>query len=80
MPSDRAGWVPPNDELLIELDPPQLIPLPDGQVQIRFDSFMVPEGAEVVVTTFTLSRSEMDNFADSLKHMAAQTPTSTARN
>ncbi len=46
---DRAGWIPSDNGTVIELDPPQLIPLPDGQVQIRFDSFMVPEGVEVIV-------------------------------
>ncbi len=77
---DRAGWAPASDETLIELDPPQLIPLPDGQVQIRFDSFMVPEDMDVIVPTFTLSRFDLDRFADRLKAFAAQTPTSTTRN
>ena len=79
MASGKEGWVPPSDTV-IELDPPQLISLPDGQVQIRFDSFIVPEGAEVVVTTFTLPCGDMDRFADSLKAKSAQTPTSKARN
>ena len=80
MASGKEGWVPSSDDTTVELDPPQLIPLPDGQVQIRFESFMVPEGATEIVPTFTLSCSDMDRFADSLKFMAAQTPASTARN
>ncbi len=80
MASGKEGWTVPGGYPKLELGVFQMVDLPDGQVQLRFDSVAVPSGVTHVVPTLTMSKHSLDSIANNLKRIAAEPPLSGTRN
>lgn len=79
MRDGSEGWTKPGGHPEVELNGFQPIDLGDGQMRLRFDPVKVPEGAEKVAPTLTLTRNALNDLAARLRLLAGDLPQSRDR-